>query len=934
MKNHRHHHLVFVAALGWLFLALLAARPVHAAGEQFGRIRGVITDPDGQKLPGVQVTATSPALIGVPRSTFTDDSGRFEIINLPQGPYNLEMAYEGTEPLVRRVEVRQGEASTVNARYALTSVGVDTVAVTSRSLTRPDSTHTGSVREMETLARLPTGRSYQNAAQQVPGVSGGANPNIKGGLSYHNKYLIDGMDVTDPISNTFSMNLTFESMESVEILTGGAEAEYNALGGVINVVPRGGGDEFHWILAGYLNHYQLSAAPNDGDFIWEGEQPYDESPVGPTQRMEGSINIGGPILKRRLWFGLTYQYIFTDLFAVKGPPLGAPPYNIQHPSRKFIGHLGRLRLDWAPSPRHRVRLSGNTDPATIDNTSQSNFLLGVAETRQNQGGYFGQLRYDFLATDNVTFTVQGGYVSSGLEIGPQGRLGEIDPVGCNQFSPQNCTYNPTLPRRVNAADGTVWYQGPSYRTDDRYRVQVDPSVSIRGSLFGRHNAKLGLQLQYLWRERFQETPGGSVFTDTSLTGATLEAGLCNPATGLNCDRRQDIASYFIRETGYQAALFIQDRWWTPLTWLTINPGVRFDWGLTRNWKDVEMTNMFAISPRLGLTADVTRDGRNILFAYYGRSSDTQALGWIAEIDGIEAAETKTYEWVQADMNYTRLIQQTGGAGGVEIDSNPVVPRTDELTGGVRREFFPGTVAGVEYTFKRVAYDWEGIEINRIWDPTGTRVVDYVDKSKFGRSVVRYTTPYSPRLYHGVIFSTEGRPSHRWEYHASHTLSWTVFRSSLSSNERQAPFNQGWSSADLRHYTRLYGAYYLIPNINIGAAFQYRSQGGDTATKAFYNREFNSRSNARSPSGTTTGVPNDPAAIAEFRPPPLVQLDLKVMVNVLPKKWGHNVNLILDVFNVFNSRTTTAVSSTDTPLFGQVAGRQTPLRVQLGLSYSH
>ena len=60
------------------------------------------------------------------------------------------------------------------------------------------------------MNRLPTARSYQGSAQLVPGVSGGANPNVKGGFFRSNRYLVDGLDVTDPVTNTFSMNIPFE----------------------------------------------------------------------------------------------------------------------------------------------------------------------------------------------------------------------------------------------------------------------------------------------------------------------------------------------------------------------------------------------------------------------------------------------------------------------------------------------------------------------------------------------------------------------------------------------------------------------------------------------------------------------------------------------------------------------------------------------------
>ena len=89
-------------------------RPGHAlaAGEQTGRIRGVVTDDTGQALAGVTIIATSPALIGEPRVVMGDERGRYEIDNLPPGIYNLEYSYTGLRPMKLQAEVRQGEAQT------------------------------------------------------------------------------------------------------------------------------------------------------------------------------------------------------------------------------------------------------------------------------------------------------------------------------------------------------------------------------------------------------------------------------------------------------------------------------------------------------------------------------------------------------------------------------------------------------------------------------------------------------------------------------------------------------------------------------------------------------------------------------------------------------------------------------------------------------
>ena len=122
-------------------------------------------------------------------------------------------------------------------------------------------------------------------------------------------------------------------------------------------------------------------------------------------------------------------------------------------------------------------------------------------------------------------------------------------------------------------------------------------------------------------------------------------------------------------------------------------------------------------------------------------------------------------------DYTTMIQQTGGPGGVIVDQKPKMPKADELTGGARREFLPGSVVGVEYTWKRFSNEWDAIEQNRIWDPDrpARASTTSTDSSGGGPSRCRRrpTTPASTR---GSSSPREGRPTDRLDYHVSHTLS--------------------------------------------------------------------------------------------------------------------------------------------------------------------
>src|SRR5919201_4849860 len=95
-------------------IAFIIPAPARAQVEQ-GRLLGTVKDAQSGVLPGVTVTATSPALIGQ-RTALTEADGRYLITNLPSGPYALKFELKGFKPFTRQIiGVSQGSTLTVDA---------------------------------------------------------------------------------------------------------------------------------------------------------------------------------------------------------------------------------------------------------------------------------------------------------------------------------------------------------------------------------------------------------------------------------------------------------------------------------------------------------------------------------------------------------------------------------------------------------------------------------------------------------------------------------------------------------------------------------------------------------------------------------------------------------------------------------------------------
>ncbi len=624
-----------------LALCSIAPRVAMAAGETDGRIEGVITEAaSGAPVPGATISVNGPKLIGGARTITARDDGRYEVIGLPSGRYLVEVSYSGVKPLKRVIFVRQGETTPLDIAWSpeLAEAEVTTV-VEERHMTKPDSTQTGTVLSSDTEGKIAMAdRRYQFFAQQVAGVTGGLQNNVKGGNILQNKFLIDGMDITDPVTGTFSANLNLDLVASEEVLTGGMEAQYNSLGGVFNVITHSGSDDWHVDASVYVNNAAFSANNKYGSGLINGYRQFEGGASPPTQKYQANLNFGGPILKHHLWFNISGEYLYEETSSPAGPPI-----NVQHPAYYRHQFLGNIKVTWAPNERHRFTIAAHTDPAFINNFDgkyggAANFQLGIAEDRQNQGGAFVTLAYDYFKSQNFNFDVNAGFQWEQLVHGPQGILGTVDvgptdQYGALGYSDRNKHYDPTAHFHQNETDGTEWYQGGPYTGDNRYNVTLDPSVSYRGNAAGYHDAKIGIQSKFLYHndnEYFPGTPisaqgftGGVEYFDAG--GPPLEAGLCNEAMpGVGCSQREIQPKFSQHQYGIGGGLFLQDRW-KPFKRLTILPGLRVDAGLTKNSLGQTVSSLFGVGPRLGFSFDLTGDSKTIFAAYYGRANDALNL---------------------------------------------------------------------------------------------------------------------------------------------------------------------------------------------------------------------------------------------------------------------------------------------------------------------
>lgn len=955
MRSRVMRTLGFLGVAAGFAVPFLCPQDAFSVGQQNARLSGVVVEAaTAVPFPGAKVTIRSATMIGGSKTALTDDDGRFDFLSVPPGTYEVTVEYEGLRPLVRRVGLTLGETRNLRLEYTAELAQAEvTKIVEERARLDQEKVSTGRVLTAEQQATIATGRSYQSIVQQLPGVVGGGNPVMAGGSMRHNRYLVDGLDITDPVSNTFSANFNFDSIGQVDAQLLSIDAQYNSLGGVINLVTKTGSDKFSVDTSFYVNHQKLSSGARAGTQLYEGRLLDQSDPRPPNAGYQFNLNVSGPIVKQRLWFYLSTELRYSAAAIVPGAPL-----NTQHATREFYGAYPRLKLTWAPAPRHRLSLSFNTDPAWIYNTAQSNTYTNEAETLQKQGGQLASANYDWFVSDNVLFNLQAGVLHSNIS---------VEPMSGDRISPQH----------QDAASTVVWNNAGlgRYVDDRRWRIQFDPNLTwVKKGWIGQHTFKAGVQAQFIRHYLYTATPGNSSYVDdTSADGSVFARDTTSTERPAGCVQAQPFPNAGQTATscyqlttvdpalaqvryGFGVGVFVQDTW-KPTSWLTVVPGLRLDYGMAQNSLGEIVQNLLGFGPRLGATIDLTRDGKTLLKAAYGRANEVVSLlpGFYADA----TYRSTTWNFNRTTGEFDKWNTSTGGSDGYDLRGrctdgsltpecgnaklSLTPPRADSVTVSLERELYANVMGGITYSYRLTQFLWENVEVNALSSLDGGRFVRFADPTR-GNVFVYRPTQEAFRRYHGVDFMVSGNPSPNWSVFVAYTLSFLdgTLDDQMSQFRNDVPRDFrffGYLSDDHRHQVKLQSSY-SFHGLTGGVNMTYLS--GAPATRIY--RQSKPTSAGYLGRYSYRGLdpasdPNDIRKWTELRNPDLVEINLRVQYDMHALIRQH-LSLIVDLFNVLDLSTPigggnqAGFESRDATTFGTVLSRQTPFRAQFGIRYQY
>ena len=623
--------------------------------ETTGTIEGTVKDPSGAVVPGVSVTVTGT---GYSRTVATDDAGFFRVSQVPPGTYTVTTAAISGfgESTSSNVDVVLGKTTPV--MIALQAGGVATsVDVTAANELTIDPTDNKIQTNItaRTAELLPKGQGFASLLKIAPStrpepLNGGYQ--VDGASGSENTFIIDGQEVTHFRTGVLRANdnLPFSLVQEVQIKSSGFEAEFGgATGGVINVVTKGGGNEWHGEFGSqfrpngwqgdpsvFLRNFRTGSAtavPSTFVDIPEYIQPRKDSGTDyyPT------ANFSGPIVKDRMWFFASFspQFIRTTrtLDYISPDPRGRTISETLTYKFKRTAHYSEIRLDGAPSDK--LRLSGRFIYAPISDegalpaftettatpqtaviggqTLRGPAFLGQQGGRQNSNNVGGSAVW--TPTSKFVVNLRAGRTFLNEKLGSYGIPGTIRYL-CSAAS--SASVAATAGCGVGQQNFATNFQIP-FDVSTRKTFDADASYLVSG-LGGRHNFKGGYQYNAISNTTEQGYP--DIGQLTLIWGTQTIANQTGQAPAPGAIGVGVLQRFGTIGTASSAnnGLYFQDSW-QPTSRLSLNLGLRLEHetvpsfsagnpGITFGWGSKP-------APRLGFAYDLTGDGKTKHFASYG-----------------------------------------------------------------------------------------------------------------------------------------------------------------------------------------------------------------------------------------------------------------------------------------------------------------------------
>jgi hypothetical protein len=725
-----------------------------------GQLSGRVVDTQGLALPGVTVTVQSPAQIGGRLVDVSDVNGNFMFPALTPGMYTVRAELSGFVTQERsEVQVRLDRTTEIDVTMPAAKFG-ETVTVIAETPvldpTQVSTSQTFTADYMKNAAIGSANRSYQSIISQAAGaVNDSGNPHVFGSTVGENSYYVDGLDTTDPVTETFGTNFTFDAIQEIDFQTGGYEAEYGrASGGVVNLITKSGGNNFSGTFD--LRYRSTSFYQNGEHFDRESNK---------VKFMDPALTLGGPIVKDKVWFFVSGETPDSETTPAQSPT-----------TRKFKGKYYLGKVTWQVDPNWRLVGKVSGDPANIDNNNAASDILPEATRFQKQGAEIYQAELSSVLSSNLLWNVQVGFNRDKLDSYPES--GDLTTPGHEDY--------------LTGVDYTNYGNAQySKRNRDEYKTDL---TWFKDGWAGSHEFKAGIVYDKTEFTSHSYTPGGWFFYDYNphwpvvgnaytANGAYVAYDYTDPGT--------------LSFPGKIFSAYIQDAW-KPVPNLTLKLGVRYDRSKFENDIGTALPTLDKVQPRLGFAWDITNDAKNVVSGSWGRFMDPSALTLPSAAASHASTSNQFYscsyfmarrglpscdavvDFYNTNFGYTWsydpnlhdpigwdpngwILAAAYGSSPSQIASNLKPTYADEWQLTYQRELAARTALSVTYIDKKTKDIFEDTCAGNYPNPSADASCDYYIIANLGDNLLK-------RDYKGAILTFESRAADWFHVLASYTWS--------------------------------------------------------------------------------------------------------------------------------------------------------------------
>ncbi|HUJ09173.1 MAG TPA: TonB-dependent receptor [Verrucomicrobiae bacterium] len=303
-----------------------------------GNVVGTITDSTGAAVTGADITATNIAT-GVVATTKPNEAGEYRFDNLLVGTYRISVKAAGFRTVSVQVEIQLNTTGTANVTL-LPGATSETVEVSGEApIIDTTTAQLQTTYENKELQDLPTtSLGFNSTAGQnlgvlnlsllssgvgsTGGLGAGTGPSVGGQRPRNNNFTVEGVDNNDKGVTGPLIYVPADAVANFTVLQNQFNSEFgHSTGGQFNLVVKSGTNSFHGTAYEFFQNRNLNAIDQSVANSTSPGQPV-VNPRYDSNRFGGQI--GGPVVRNKLFFFANYEYAPLGEAAVPGAPVLAP----------------------------------------------------------------------------------------------------------------------------------------------------------------------------------------------------------------------------------------------------------------------------------------------------------------------------------------------------------------------------------------------------------------------------------------------------------------------------------------------------------------------------------------------------------------------------------------------------------------------------------